>query len=162
MNSQSIETNREVSDNFFENVSLKMAENGNNFKASEYVAALKINHKIGQTLEKIFLDYDVILSPVLAKPPVELGYINMNTDDMSSYVERLTTYSPFTGIFNQSGQPSMSVPLFNSQNNLPIGSMFSAAFGNEELLFSLASQLEKASPWKQRLLDMRKKLMEST
>ena len=162
MNSQSIETNREVSDNFFENVSLKMAENGNNFKASEYVAALKINHKIGQTLEKIFLDYDVILSPVLAKPPVELGYINMNTDDMSSYIERLTTYSPFTGIFNQSGQPSMSVPLFNSQNNLPIGSMFSAAFGNEELLFSLASQLEKASPWEQRLMNMRKKLMEST
>jgi Asp-tRNA(Asn)/Glu-tRNA(Gln) amidotransferase A subunit family amidase len=103
MNSQSIETNREVSGNFFENVSLKMAENGNNFKASEYVAALKINHKIGQTLEKIFLDYDAILSPVLAKPPVELGYINMNTDDMSSYIERLTTYSPFTGIFNQSG-----------------------------------------------------------
>ena len=86
----------------------------------------------------------------------------MNTDDMPSYIERLTTYSPFTGIFNQSGQPSMSVPLYNSQNNLPIGSMFSAAFGNEELLFSLASQLEKASPWIQRLMNMRKKLMEST
>ena len=56
----------------------------------------------------------------------------------------------------------MSVPLFNSQNNLPIGSMFSAAFGNEELLFSLAAQLEKASPWIQRLMNMRKKLMEST
>jgi hypothetical protein len=40
--------------------------------------------------------------------------------------------------------------------------MFSAAFGNEELLFSLASQLEKASPWMQKLTNMRKKLMEST
>ena len=57
----------------------------------------------------MFDQYDVLLSPVLASPPVKIGTIDMNTNDMKTYVERLTKYSPFTGIFNQSGQPSMSV-----------------------------------------------------
>ena len=159
--SQSHLTGREVSNEFFENVTLQMAENGNNFSAIDYVNAIKINHRLGQELEKMFDHYDVLLSPVLASPPVKIGTIDMNTKDMKTYVERLTKYSPFTGVFNQSGQPSMSVPLFRTKNNLPVGSMFSASFGNENLLFSLAGQLEQAQPWAESLNDMRKILLET-
>ena len=159
--SQSDQTGREVSNEYFENVTLQMAENGNNFSASDYVNAIKINHRLGQELEKMFDQYDVLLSPVLASPPVKIGTIDMNTNDMKTYVERLTKYSPFTGIFNQSGQPSMSVPLFRTKDNLPVGSMFSAAFGNENLLFSLAGQLEQAQPWVKSLNAMREKLLET-
>ena len=159
--SQSDQTGREVSNEYFENVTLQMAENGNNFSASDYVNAIKINHRLGQELEKMFDQYDVLLSPVLASPPVKIGTIDMNTNDMKTYVERLTKYSPFTGIFNQSGQPSMSVPLFRTKDNLPVGSMFSAAFGNENLLFSLAGQLEQAQPWVKSLNDMREILLET-
>ena len=159
--SQSDQTGREVSNEYFENVTLQMAENGNNFSASDYVNAIKINHRLGQELEKMFDQYDVLLSPVLASPPVKIGTIDMNTNDMKSYVERLTKYSPFTGIFNQSGQPSMSVPLFRTKDNLPVGSMFSAAFGNENLLFSLAGQLEQAQPWVKSLNVMREILLET-
>ena len=159
--SQSDQTGREVSNEYFENVTLQMAENGNNFSASDYVNAIKINHRLGQELEKMFDQYDVLLSPVLASPPVKIGTIDMNTNDMKTYVERLTKYSPFTGIFNQSGQPSMSVPLFRTKDNLPVGSMFSAAFGNENLLFSLAGQLEQAQPWVKPLNVMREILLET-
>ena len=159
--SQSDQTGREVSNEYFENVTLQMAENGNNFSASDYVNAIKINHRLGQELEKMFDQYDVLLSPVLASPPIKIGTIDMNTNDMKTYVERLTKYSPFTGIFNQSGQPSMSVPLFRTKDNLPVGSMFSAAFGNENLLFSLAGQLEQAQPWVKSLNVMREKLLET-
>ena len=159
--SQSDQTGREVSNEYFENVTLQMAENGNNFSASDYVNAIKINHRLGQELERMFDHYDVLLSPVLASPPVKIGTIDMNTNDMKTYVERLTKYSPFTGIFNQSGQPSMSVPLFRTKDNLPVGSMFSAAFGNENLLFSLAGQLEQAQPWVKSLNDMREILLET-
>lgn len=159
--SQSNQTGREVSNEFFENVTLQMAENGNNFSASDYVNAIKINHRLGQELEKMFDQYDILLSPVLASPPIKIGTIDMNTNDMKTYVERLTKYSPFTGIFNQSGQPSMSVPLFRTKDNLPVGSMFSAAFGNENLLFSLAGQLEQVQPWANSLNDMRKNLLKT-
>ena len=160
--SQSLQTKRSISNDFFENVTLQMANNGNNFSASDYVNAIKINHKLGQELEKMFEHFDILLSPVLASPPIKIGYIDMNTTDMKSYIERLTRYSPFTGIFNQSGQPSMSVPLYRTKNDLPVGSMFSAAFGNENLLFSLAGQLEKAEPWVESLQQMRKKLYETS
>ena len=159
--SQSDQTGREVSNEFFENVTLQMAENGNNFSASDYVNAIKINHRLGQELEKMFDQYDVLLSPVLASPPIKIGTIDMNTSDMKTYVEKLTEYSPFTGIFNQSGQPSMSVPLFRTQDNLPVGSMFSASFGNENLLFSLAGQLERAEPWAESLNNMREILIKT-
>ncbi len=159
--SQSEQTGRNISNEFFENVTLQMAENGNNFSASDYVNAIKINHRLGQELEKMFDKYDVLLSPVLASPPIKIGTIDMNTNDMKTYIERLSNYSPFTGIFNQSGQPSMSVPLFRTKDNLPVGSMFSASFGNENLLFSLAGQLEQAQPWRESLNNMRTVLLET-
>ena len=86
VNSQSDQTGREVSNEYFENVTLQMAENGNNFSASDYVNAIKINHRLGQELEKMFDQYDVLLSPVLASPPVKIGTIDMNTNDMKTYV----------------------------------------------------------------------------
>jgi len=52
--------------------------------------------------------------------------------------------------------------LYRTKNDLPVGSMFSAAFGNENLLFSLAGQLEKAEPWVESLQLMRKKLYETS
>jgi amidase len=45
----------------------------------------------------------------------------------------------------------MSTPLFWSGDGLPIGTMFAAAFGREDLLFSLAGQLEAARPWAARI-----------
>ena len=161
VDSQSNQTNREISNDFFEKVTLQMSENGKKFSATDYIKAIKINHRLGQELERMFDRFDLLLSPVLSTPPVKIGYINMNSSDMSTYIERLSKYSPFTSIFNQSGQPSMSVPLFRSTNNLPVGSMFSASYGNENLLFSLAGQLEKAKPWKSHLSLIRKNLLET-
>ena len=106
----------------------------------------------------MFADYDVLLSPVLAKPPVKIGEINLNTTDFKDYQEKLMAYTPFTGIFNQSGHPSISLPLYRSDKNLPIGSMFTAAFGNESLLFGLAKQLEDAEPWLEAIKEMRTNL----
>ena len=92
-------------------------------------------------------DYALILSPVLAKPPVKIGEIDMSSKDVATYIERLSSYSSFTGLYNQTGQPSISLPLGFSKNDLPIGSMFTAKFGNDELLVSISSQIEKAAPW---------------
>ena len=92
-------------------------------------------------------DYDLILSPVLAKPPVKIGEIDMSSKDVATYIERLSSYSSFTGLYNQTGQPSISLPLGFSKDYLPIGSMLTAKFGDDELLVSISSQIEKAAPW---------------
>lgn len=154
------EINRTVDNSLLENVSLQMQKNGREVMAKDYIQAVKTNHKIGYEVEKMFIDFDILLSPVLAKPPVKIGEIDLNTTDFKDYQERLMSYTPFTGIFNQSGHPSISLPLYRSSKNLPIGSMFSASFGNEALLFGLARQLEEAEPWIHAIKEMRKNLGE--
>ena len=146
---------KNLDNTMLENVTLQMQKNGKEVLAKDYIQAVKTNHKIGYEVEKMFLDFDILLSPVLAKPPVEIGNIDLNTTDFADYAEKLSTYTPFTGIFNQSGHPSISLPLYRTPKNLPVGTMLTASFGNESLLFGLARQLEVAEPWEAAIKEMR-------
>jgi amidase len=74
----------------------------------------------------------------------------MMSKDTKTYLENMSTFFGFTSLFNVTGQPSMSVPLHWSDDGLPVGLQFTARFGDEALLFRLASQLEAAQPWKER------------
>ena len=96
-------------------------------------------------------DYDVILSPVLATPPVKLGLYDLDHTDFAAWGQAVGAYVAFPGLYNATGQPSMSVPLAMSRAGLPIGTMFTARYGDEATLLSLAGQLERAAPWFDRL-----------
>ncbi|HUD93070.1 amidase [Sphingobium sp.] len=103
------------------------------------------------TMAQFMTNYDVILSPTLAAPPLELGRINLSPDaDFMHWGQRTAAFSPFTQIENMTGQPAMSVPLAMAKNGLPIGVMFVGRYGDEATLLRLAGQLEKAAPWKER------------
>jgi Asp-tRNA(Asn)/Glu-tRNA(Gln) amidotransferase A subunit family amidase len=100
------------------------------------------------SVAQFMADYDVILSPTLATPPLELGRIDLSPDiDFRAWGERIATFSPFTQMANMTGQPSMSVPLAMSGSGLPMGVLFTGRYGQEALLFRLAGQLELAAPW---------------
>jgi len=60
---------------------------------------------------------------------------------------RATQYAAFTLPFNMTGQPAISLPLHWSGAGLPIGVQLVAAYGGEDLLIRVASQLETAQPW---------------
>lgn len=99
---------------------------------------------IAQFMER----YDVILSPVLSAPPLPLGRIGLNTGrTMADWGREVGAFTAFTGIYNGTGQPSMSLPLAMSADGLPIGVMATGRYGEEGLLFRLAGQLEQAAPW---------------
>ena len=70
--------------------------------------------------------------------------------DAKQWTEQIFTYAPFTNLFNATGQPSISLPLKMSKNGLPIGMQFTGRFADEATLLQLASQLEKAIPWKEK------------
>lgn len=92
--------------------------------------------------------YDIILQPVTAKAPIKLGLLTL--DDPQRFGREVGSFSPFTALYNLTGQPSMSVPLHWTKDGLPVGVMFTGRFGAEELLFQLAAQLEAAKPWADR------------
>ena len=56
-------------------------------------------------------------------------------------------FMPYTPVFNVTGQPAMSAPLYWNESNLPIGMHFVGRFGDEATLFRLAGQLERTQPW---------------
>ena len=91
--------------------------------------------------------YDLLLTPTLAKPPAPLGILGLSPADLRLYAQELAAYSPFTALANMTGQPSMSVPLHWSADGLPLGTMFTARYGEEATLLGLAAQLETAQPW---------------
>jgi Asp-tRNA(Asn)/Glu-tRNA(Gln) amidotransferase A subunit family amidase len=62
-------------------------------------------------------------------------------------MREITEFVPYTALYNVTGQPSMSAPLYWTPDGLPIGVMFSGRFGDEATLFRLGAQLEKAKPW---------------
>ncbi|MFN3858573.1 MAG: amidase [Caulobacter sp.] len=99
-----------------------------------------------QAYDQWLTRYDVVLSPVLAAPPVPLGFVSGNID-MATLSARLTDYVGYTPLQNVAGAPSMSVPLHWTNEGLPVGSQFCARIGREKLLFELAYQLEEARPW---------------
>jgi len=90
---------------------------------------------------------DLLLTPVLKLPPVELGYLHDKTIDYPTMSRRLFDYMSYTPVQNALGMPAMSVPLGMSRKGLPIGSHFIARVGDERTLFELAYELEAAKPW---------------
>jgi amidase len=118
--------------------------------AEAYLNAQRAIHRHGRRMAAFHETYDVLINPTLAQPPVPLGPQHTNNPDIANYRTAIQTFAPFTSPFNMSGQPSMSMPLHWTAEGLPIGVMASASFGNEALLFRVASQLELAQPWAHR------------
>ena len=120
---------------------------------AQYAAAVEWIHALGRQLALFMQDYDLVLTPVLTREPVPIGELDIQDVCMSldQLLERYHSYSPFTALFNASGQPAMSVPLSWSSNGLPMGAHFAGRFGEESTLLALAAQLERAQPWRGRV-----------
>jgi amidase len=95
-------------------------------------------------------DYDVVLTPALAQRPVRIGEIDSCSEDPWEDFRRSGEFTPYTALFNVTGQPAVSLPLFHGDDGLPLAVQLSGRPAGEGALLSLAAQLEAASPWADR------------
>jgi amidase len=92
--------------------------------------------------------HDLLLTPTLGAPPPELGWFTAEGPEEEA--NRIASFIPYTPQFNMTGQPAVSLPLHWTPGGLPVGVQLVAAYGREDLLVRIASQLEQAAPWSQR------------
>ena len=90
--------------------------------------------------------YDAFLSPTLTSPPVPVGYFD--EVDPAENFERQKRFAPYTAVYNITGQPAVSLPLYWNSDGLPIGVMLAGRLGDEATLISLSAQVEAARPWR--------------
>ncbi len=96
-----------------------------------------------------FEEFDIYLCPVLGQLQPEIGFLGPDQEPRELN-KRQGQVFPYTPPFNFTGQPSLSLPLWQSESGLPIGMMFTARYADEATLFRLAAQLEKELPWADR------------
>ena len=131
-----------------EPITLAFVGYGQTTTGADFARANNTMQSAAVSVAQFMADFDVILSPTLAAPPLQLGRINLTPDcGFEEWGQRAALFSPFTQLANFTGQPSMSVPLGQSKDGLPIGMLFSGRYGREDVLFRLAGQLERAAPW---------------
>jgi Asp-tRNA(Asn)/Glu-tRNA(Gln) amidotransferase A subunit family amidase len=124
-----------------------MIEIGRKRTAPEYLLAVQTLQIFARRIAQFMTDYDLLLTPVLAEPPVPLGTFAPTPEDAMAGMKRSGSFAAFTAVQNMTGQPAMSVPLFWNREGLPVGVQFVARYGDEATLFRLAAQLEALQPW---------------
>lgn len=135
----------------FEAVTEVMLQRAAERPIKDYVSALNAIHRAGRITGQFHENYDLLLTPTLALPPPPLGVLRDNGTNTYLQLRRIFEFTPYTPIANMTGQPSMTLPIHWNEAGLPIGVMFTAGLGREDVLLRLAAQIEQARPWTGRL-----------
>jgi amidase len=167
-----VRLNRKASFKDFEPSTWALGLLGRQCRAPELSRSLNLVQLMARQIGEFFEKYDVMLTPTLARPPVVTGALQPKGSQLVAMqllgrlnagglinrlsgidvlAQRAFGFIPYTPLFNVTGQPAMSVPLYWNDEGLPIGMQFVGRYGDEGTLFRLASQLEKARPWSRRI-----------
>lgn len=137
---------REATAQDLEQVTLVNLQRSKGGSSVDLYRARQSFESIGATMEQHFERFDVILSPVTGSLTPKLGLLSLD-QPWDTYVNHAMGSAGFTVLANVSGQPAISLPLGQSDSGMPVGMMFTAHLGGEDVLLRLAAQLEQAHPW---------------
>jgi amidase len=143
-------TGREPAPELVEPLSWTFWEGVRDRSALDYLLARTQLSGISRGIIALWESYDVVLTPGLAGRPVPIGEIDACSDDPWEDFGRSGRFTPYTAIFNVTGQPAISVPLFHGDDGLPTSIQLAGRPADEATLLSLAAQLEAARPWAER------------
>jgi amidase len=122
-------------------------------RATDSIAFLSAEARIkalARTIVSFLAAYDLVLTPALATPPVPIGEIHGRGPDPWGNYQRSGYFTPFTAIFNVTGLPAISLPLYQTDDGLPLAVQLGGRPLAEGLLLAVAGQLERALPWAER------------
>jgi len=161
---------RKPSASYFEPATWFLYQIGRALSASELQQARNAAQAAGRSLARFFSRYDLFVTPTLAYPPVRIGELALKPIEkvalatlravpagpalrtiLAQLADQSLERTPNTQLFNQTGQPAVSLPLHQTPEGLPVGVQLAARYAEDALLVRVASQIEAARPWKDRI-----------
>ena len=145
-----------------------LAMAGRSIDASEFVYHRRVLLRESLSVVRFFDDVDIFLTPTTGAPALAHRALEPQGWEaqlqalvatvgtpaflkipglLDDAIDRAYAFAPYTPVFNVTGQPSASVPLFWTDDGLPFGAMITARPGADALVLQVAAQLERARPW---------------
>jgi amidase len=143
-------TGREPSAELLEPLSWTFWEGMRERTAVDYYLARTQLGAFSRQIIAVWDRYDVVLLPSLAQRPVRIGELDSCSDEPWEDFRRSGEFTPYTAIFNTSGQPAVTLPLYQGDDGLPVGVQLAGRPADEATLLSVSAQLEAAAPWAER------------
>jgi len=94
---------------------------------------------------ELLRSFDLVISPTTTAPPVPIA--DLRCDDGPESLEAMARWSAFTPAANIAGTPAVNLPVHVSDAGLPIGVQLSGPAFSDELLVSVAAQVEEHAQW---------------
>jgi amidase len=105
---------------------------------------------VARSVVAFLTGFDAVLTPALAQRPLPIGEVHGQGPDPWDHYQRSGYFTPYTAVLNVTGQPAISVPLYQGKDGLPTAVQLIGPPAREETLLQLAAQLETALPWADR------------
>lgn len=138
---------------------------GKSVSAADYSDSLASWDRAAEIMSIFHQTYDFYISPAAAFHAPKVGELTMTEQQEQMFKERMAaenekqeiiydmflpslTYTPFTQLANLTGQPAISLPIYLTENGLPIGVQVMAGKGEEHRLLQLAYETERSDLWK--------------
>jgi amidase len=127
-----------------EPLSRAVAEASQELSAVGYLAALAQLQAVARGIVAFFAEYDLLLTPALAQRPLRIGECHGWGEDPIADLDASGRFTPFTSLFNATGQPAIVVPLGFGDDGLPTTAHLVAKPLGEDTLLQVAAQMENA------------------
>jgi amidase len=138
---------REPAEDELEPLSRAVYEQARTTPAVAYLGAVAQLQAIARGLVAFFADFDVLITPALAERPLPVGECNGLGSDPMADLARSGLFTPYTALFNVTGQPAISVPVGFGGDGLPTNVQIVGKPLCEDTLLQVAIQMEAAHPW---------------
>jgi amidase len=135
---------RPPADDEIEPLSRAVADLAHDLDSIGYLASLAQLQALARGIVAFFAEYDLLLTPALAERPLVIGDCNGLGEQPLEDLARSGRFTPYTALFNVTGQPAVSVPLGFGDDGLPTAVQLVAQPLGEDTLLQVAAQMEDA------------------
>jgi amidase len=138
---------RPPEDDEIEPLSRAMFDQAQHTTSIGYLAAIAQLQALARGLVAFFAEYDLLLTPALAERPLRIGDCNGLGSEPMRDLARSGRFTPYTALFNVTGQPAISLPVGFGEDGLPTAIQLVGRPLSEDTLLQVAAQVETARPW---------------